>query len=160
MFLSAAGAPDASTNFGVLFAGAVVHGALDPVLSSFVPATLQTFFSGGRDALCAMSSVRVVYSVGFSMAQLVSISLSATGNPRLAEQSALLVGLTLLAAACLLYLHLRVCSIDLKTGETGREEEASRAADVEPAAGAGAGNSAAGTTKPVTATGEQEARGT
>ena len=105
-----------SADFAVLFVGSAAHGLFDPVLSSFVPATLQTFFSSGRDALCAMSSVRVIYSLGFALAQLLSTTLAATGAPRLAEQSALAAGLTLLAAACLSWLHLRVCPIDAATG--------------------------------------------
>ena len=118
----------ATVEFSVLFAGSAWHGFFDPVFSSFVPATLQTFFSGGRDALCAMSSVRVVYSAGFSMAQLLSVSLSSSGNTRTAEQAGFMVSLTLFAAASLLFLHVRVCSIDLQT-ETG--EEAGKSAEKE-----------------------------
>jgi len=120
-----------SADAAVIFAGAVWHGLFDPVLSSFVPATLQTFFSSGRDALCAMSSVRVVYSLGFALAQLLSTSLAAAGSPRLAEQSALCGAFTLLAAACLAYLHFRICSIDATV-----EELAAAAAATVPVAAA------------------------
>ncbi len=119
-----------STDAAVLFAGAAWHGIFDPVFSSFVPATLQTFFSSGRDALCAMSSVRVVYSLGFACAQLLSTSLAAAGSPRLAEQSALCAAFTLLAAACLAFLHFRVCSIDATVDELAAAAAAAAPAPV------------------------------
>ena len=123
IFLSSTDGAGSTLEFSFLFAGSAWHGFFDPVLSSFVPATLQTFFSGGRDGLCAMSSVRVVYSAGFSMAQLLSVGL---GNTRTAEQAGFMIALTLFAAASLVFLHLRVCSIDLQTeqGEAGTEKEA------------------------------------
>ena len=98
----------------------------------YVPATLQTFFSSGRDALCAMSSVRVVYSLGFACAQLLSTSLAAAGSPRLAEQSALCGAFTLLAAVCLAYLHFRICSIDATVEELAAAAAATLPAAVAP----------------------------
>ena len=148
----------AAAEFTVLFAGSAWHGFFDPVLSSFVPATLQVFFSGGRDALCAMGSIRVVYSAGFSLAQLLSVNLAASGNTRTAEQSALMVALTLFAGANLLYLQTRVCSIDLRTGEAGAEKEAKAApagaaggTRAEAAADAAVVDAAAGTASPAAA---------
>ena len=126
------GAPSPAT-FAILFIGAAVHGFADPVLSSFIPATLQVFFSGGRDALCAMSSVRVVYSLGFALQQALSIGLAARGGARIAEQASLLAALTLLAGAALAYLQLRVYSID---GEALALEATSAPAASAPAAAA------------------------
>jgi hypothetical protein len=138
-YIAATPADGASADLPVLFLGAIAHGLFDPVLSSFVPATLQTFFSGGRDALCAMSSVRVIYSAGFAGAQLLSTSLSAAGaSPRYAEQSALAAALTLLAAGCLSWLHLRVCEIDVVKAE-GKEGSGHLAAKVPADEGAGPG---------------------
>jgi len=103
--------------FAALFCLGAVHGLLDPVLQSLIPATLQVFFSSGRDSLCAMSSIRVVYSAGFAGAQALSLALA---QSRVGEQSVILAFLMLAAGCSLYFLHNFVCAIDLSDEEAAR----------------------------------------
>ena len=114
-----ASAPVSPLVFAAHVAGAIAHGFFDPVLSSFIPATLQTFFPSGKEALCAMSSVRVVYSLGCAGQSLLSYALTDSGAPRLAEQSAVLALVACVAGASLFHLNARVCKIDLVTADAG-----------------------------------------
>jgi hypothetical protein len=110
------GAGDAPP-FAALFILGAVHGILDPVLQSLIPATLQVFFSSGRDSLCAMSSIRVVYSAGFAGAQALSLALA---QSRVGEQSVILAFLMAAAGCSLYFLHHFVCKIDLSDEEAAR----------------------------------------
>jgi hypothetical protein len=92
----------------------ITHGILDPVLNTFVPATLQVFFPTGKDLYSSMGSIRVFYSAGFALAQVLSISLlSITGKSMISLQCAIVSFIAAFAAICLYYLNTKICSIDL-----------------------------------------------
>ena len=61
-----------------------------------------------------MGSIRVFYSAGFALAQVLSISLlSITGKSMISLQCAIVSFIAAFAAICLYYLNTRICSIDL-----------------------------------------------
>lgn len=92
----------------------ISHGVFDPVLNTFIPATLQVFFPAGRDLLSSMGSIRVFYSAGFALQQVISISfLSITGRSMISEQCVIVSCVTVISALSLFYLNKYVCAIDL-----------------------------------------------
>ena len=111
-----------------MFFSVIWYACFDPVFNTFVNATLQTFFSTGKQAPCAMASVRAVYSAGFATQQAISIAL---GPGTVHGQALGLLALILFAAACLRHLHKRVCPIDAKAAPAaaGGVEEDKTAAE-------------------------------
>jgi hypothetical protein len=92
----------------------ISHGILDPVLNTFIPATLQVFFPAGRDLLSSMGSIRVFYSAGFALQQVISISfLSISGKSMISEQCVIVSCVTVISALSLFYLNKYICAIDL-----------------------------------------------
>jgi len=110
----------------------ISHGVFDPVLNTFIPATLQVFFPAGRDLLSSMGSIRVFYSAGFALQQVISISfLSMTGRSMISEQCVIVSCVTVISALSLFYLNKYVCAIDLLETSITSSSSSSNANKVE-----------------------------
>ena len=110
-----------------VFFGAVFMGAGDAAFYAQLPATLQTFYFEGADAMCANAAIRVYTSIGFAVMSSVSASLN--GAYIMGQMLALAV-CALVAGLFLWYLHTRVCSLEggpprppAKPVQTTEEEE-------------------------------------
>jgi formate/nitrite transporter FocA (FNT family) len=102
---------DSSISTAVIVMSIAVIGFVDSVWNGFIPATLQTYFPIGNETPCAMAAIRICYSLGFSIQQVMSIML---GPTRLTEQALLLALFLSFSSGSLYYLHSRVCSLDGK----------------------------------------------
>jgi hypothetical protein len=92
----------------VLCLAAALYGVGDAVWFSQLPATLQTFFPVGKDAPCAMASIRFYFSIGFALSSALSLLMAAAVAAQLMFQCVCLG----CAVACLWYMHRFVQSID------------------------------------------------
>jgi hypothetical protein len=88
---------------------AVVYGSTEGIFMTYIPATLQTYFGKGPFASCGNAAFRLYSALGFAVQASVSAGL---GGEYVAEQHAALFGLCALSHMSLLWLHLRVCSVD------------------------------------------------
>jgi hypothetical protein len=91
-----------------LFLGTFLASTVDPVWNSFLPATMQTIWSSGPQAPCAMASIRFYYSLAFAAQASISLALGAVVVPQMLGLSALVT----VSAACLWHLHHHVTPID------------------------------------------------
>ena len=128
-----------------LFLSMAVYGVADAVWFSQLPATLQTFYPTGQNAVAANASMRLYTSLGFALQSSVSAILPRTPS-MVAAQFAGVACIEVAAYSVLYYLHSRVCSVDSAGGESGRDgwERGSAASTrglvpSQPAAEAGAG---------------------
>jgi hypothetical protein len=87
----------------------IVYGFAEGTFATYVPATLQTFFSEGPFASCGNAAFRVYMALGFAIQASVSAAMS---GRFVAEQHAVLLALSVVSNISLLYLHLRVSSVD------------------------------------------------
>jgi len=92
----------------ILCLAAGLYGVGDAVWFSQLPATLQTFYPTGKDAPCAMASIRFYFSIGFAMSSLLSLLLASAVATQLMFQCVCLG----VAVACLWYMHRYVQNID------------------------------------------------
>jgi hypothetical protein len=80
----------------------LVFSSTDPVTNGFTTATMQNYFPSPPQLNCAVAAPRFFYAVGFSLQQILSMWLRrATGRPCVAEQSAELALLVVVAAVSL-----------------------------------------------------------
>ena len=97
----------------LLLAASVLVAAVDPVFQAFVSATMQVYFPAKPNLACAVAAPRFFYGLGFSLQQLLALSLSAAlGRPAIGEQCLLHAALVCVSAASLWALHTRVRPID------------------------------------------------
>uniref|UniRef100_A0A7S0F3Q6 Uncharacterized protein n=1 Tax=Hanusia phi TaxID=3032 RepID=A0A7S0F3Q6_9CRYP len=94
----------------IILSGCIINAVMEPVWNSFLRATLQVYFCDSTQLPCAMSSFFVFTSVGFAIQQGISLMFSG----QLVAQCVILFFFSVAAGASMLYLHLYVCSIDLR----------------------------------------------
>jgi hypothetical protein len=88
---------------------ASVYGLTEGTFFTFIPATLQTYFGKGEFSSCANAAFRLWSALGFALQASLSTALH---GRYISEQHAVMLLLCLLSHMCLLWLHLRVCSVD------------------------------------------------
>jgi hypothetical protein len=130
------GRVDLSFGIPAFLVGAIIYAVGDGVFVPQIRATLQTFWSDGKDAGCAMAATSFYTAIGFSLQAAISISL----NGGLVEVQLLALA-GVLGASCvsLWWLHTHIQSVDASTmRNNAAPPETSSSAEIETPANAAA----------------------